>query len=258
MTDAQREAEAAANRPERLKRKDPKRVEPIRSVGGYFRDSQSWPENPEQAPPARDPTNLLDDAVTQGVRLGYRVIDEHIQLGRRTAENLRPGGEPVHGTPNADEDIDDLVKRLQRVYQDVGALCFDALDAVARTPALLKWFMRKDAESPEPASPGRGAAETASAAPMAVDVQSARRVVITTSGTIAANPAEPPRVHALHGPDPSVAPLTDLAFVVDGRPPNLLLRLRVPERQPPGLYTGVVVDAATNAPLGTLTVRVFD
>ncbi len=40
----------------------------------------------------------------------------------------------------------------------------------------------------------------------------------------------------------------------DGGP--LILRLVVPDDQPAGIYNGLVIDAASNRPVGTLSVRI--
>jgi hypothetical protein len=64
------------------------------------------------------------------------------------------------------------------------------------------------------------------------------------------------RVHALHAPGPDAPPLTAIGFHAEPAHGTLVLDVRIPDRQPPGLYSGVVVDAETNDPGGTLTVRI--
>jgi hypothetical protein len=66
-----------------------------------------------------------------------------------------------------------------------------------------------------------------------------------------------PFVHALHAPERNVPPLTSIAFQKSPKSNMPVLLLKIPLKQPSGLYTGVVVDRETNQPRGTLTVRVL-
>jgi hypothetical protein len=261
--DEANETEAAKSRPERLRRPEPQRSDPIRNVTTYFRDSKSWSDGAAQPDAGRDPSDVLDDVITQGVKLGYRVIDEHIRLGRRTAEGLRTAGDRKQ-KGGTESDVEELIERVQRVYQDVGALCFDALDVVSRSPALLRWFTRReagdrDASGAAPAGDGRGdAGPFAAPAPVSVEIASARRVLVSLNLADPAVASRLPLVHALHACDPAFPPLTDIGFRRDPASPGPVLQLRVPDRQPAALYTGVVVDRETNEPRGTLSVRVFE
>ncbi len=60
----------------------------------------------------------------------------------------------------------------------------------------------------------------------------------------------------LRAKDPTAAPLTGVTVAAAADPPRTIARVSVPHGQPPGLYTGLVLDAATNLPCGTLAVRV--
>ncbi len=62
----------------RHRREDPQRTGPIRNAGG------AWQERERQ----RAPEEPADDAVSAGVRAGYRVIEEQIRRGRRMAQGL--------------------------------------------------------------------------------------------------------------------------------------------------------------------------
>ncbi len=62
----------------RRKRRDPQRTGPIRNAGGALRDEEPW----------REPVWQSHDAASNGVREGYRVIDEQIRRGRRMAQEL--------------------------------------------------------------------------------------------------------------------------------------------------------------------------
>jgi hypothetical protein len=64
--------------------------------------------------------------------------------------------------------------------------------------------------------------------------------------------------YGLRAPEMEKAPLTDVAFGVGPIGGLPQLRLRVPEGQPPGRYTGVVVDRHSGELLGTLTAEMSD
>ena len=66
-----------------------------------------------------------------------------------------------------------------------------------------------------------------------------------------------PRVHALHAGDPALPPLTGVRFGTDEDGGAAVLQLDIADTQPAATYTGVVVDAATNQPRGTLSVRLL-
>ena len=80
----------------RHRRRDPQRSGPIRNPGGVLR----------QGEPGQDPAGPGDDAASSGVREGYRVIDEQIRRGRRTAQELE------------DEPWSQGSRRARRSYED--------------------------------------------------------------------------------------------------------------------------------------------
>lgn len=254
--DAAPGAEPATPRGERLRRPEPQRTGPIRNASGYFRDSHSWGE--EEHPAWREPSDILDDVVTHGVKLGYRVIDEHLRQGKSAAAKLRTGD---RDDGNGHGEMEELTERLQRVYKDFGALCFDALDVLARSPVLLRWLAGREQQSSQGGVGARAASQPISPAPaagaaVAVEVASTRRILVNLNLPPQAE-AYVPAVHALHGGDPTCPPLTAITFRIDSASRVPILEVHVPDHQPPALYTGVVVDRATNEPVGTLSVRVF-
>ncbi len=139
---------------------------------------------------------------------------------------------------------------MQDLSKDFGALCFDAVELVAHNPLLQRWLSRNDAGSrTESTSSGRTPAfpiEIASRKPAVVELQ------LTNPGE-----AFRPGVHALYGGDPTVPPLTRIEFRDDSAYAAPVLAIAIPDRQPAGLYTGVVVDRASNAPKGTVSVRIL-
>ncbi|WP_139559180.1 hypothetical protein [Methylotetracoccus oryzae] len=244
---------------ERLKREDPKRSGPIRNATTYFRDSHSWDEGaPDPDATAEHSESLaetLDDVITHGVHLGYKVIEEHILKGQRAARQLRQTRtEPGDG----DGELDAFIEQAQRVYQDLGSLCFDALGTLTRSPALLRGLARAVQPAARADADPLGDARANPVGPatrVVVEVLSRQhaRIDLRLDPELRTTAL---RVHALHAPGPDAPPLTAITLRFEPAHGTLVLDVRIPDRQVPGLYSGVVVDAETNDPAGTLTVRV--
>jgi len=66
-----------------------------------------------------------------------------------------------------------------------------------------------------------------------------------------------PHVHALHSSDQTCPAIEYIRFASAGARSHTVLTIDVPDHQPPGGYTGVVVDHATGEPGGTLILQVF-
>ena len=227
------------------------------------------------------------------MRLGYQVIEEQILQGQKLAQRLgrkaaravgagagrgaaegaaaAAGGaaddaaNPARGdTANGAGDVGELLGRVVHLYKDLGALCVDAVEALARNPVLRAGVARLT-----PAATPTAAASAAAAAPpepegaargagggFALDIRCSRRTQVTLDlrwrGGVGA-----PRVHALHAADPALPPLTDVRFTIDAAQPEPVLQLVIADEHPAATYTGVVVDGSTNEPRGTLSVRLL-
>jgi hypothetical protein len=231
---------------ERLRRQDPKRSEPIRNLTMYFRDTGAWGNTgPEGEVTDAGLGEAVDDTLTRGVQLGYKIIDEHILQGHRSAQRLRAS----HAQPEEPaRSVEKLVERALDLTKDVGALWLDALEMIVHAPAALAG--RGDSE-------GRSHAETGAAGgtPVAVEIASSRRVQVNLrlTGKIG---SPLPRVHALYAADPALPPLAGIALRPSPETGEPILQVEIPDPQPPALYTGVVVDARSNEPVGTLSIRV--
>jgi hypothetical protein len=237
---------------ERLHRTDAQRTEPLRHAATYLREP--GPEGADGIGSA--PPDAEADAVAHGVRLGYKVIEEQILQGQRLAQRL---GKATGGLGAAGSgEVNVLIERVLGLYKEVGKLCVDAVESVARNPALRSGFARAAASAT--AAPGASARGQAAEAPagvrFAVEVASRRRAQVTLDlGLSAASFV--PRVHALHAADATIAALTTVSFDLDPALPEPMLRIEVPDTQPPATYTGVVVDSASNEPRGTVSVRLL-
>jgi hypothetical protein len=59
----------------------------------------------------------------------------------------------------------------------------------------------------------------------------------------------------LRATEPGLPPLTGVHITTAPDGDHVNLRLRVPDGQPPGIYSGLILDARTSLPCGTLAVR---
>jgi hypothetical protein len=223
---------------ERLHRPDLERSEPKRNSATYFRDPTAGGNDHEPS----DGNGTPEDVVAYGVRLGYRVIEEQIRKGQRLAQRLRPG------TATGSDDLGALVGRVLHLYKDLGALCVDAVETLARSPAAR---LSRGAEARPEGSRDPG---TSAGSAYGIEICSPFRTQVTLRLTEEFGSVVP-RAHALHASDPNIRPLAGVSFKL---PPEALvptLLVEIANAQCPATYTGVVVDALTNEPCGTLCIR---
>lgn len=242
--------------PERLRRKDPERTEPLRQWSTLYRAPDSW--NGRDAQPGADPerpdekADSWGDVVAEGVAVGYRVIEEQIRQGQRVAEQF---SEASYGPAAMTGDLREASERMVRYSADLVALWLDFVNSTMANGDLLRSLSAT--LQPGAAAPPSTAEHDAATTGFAVEISSNRPVRVsvdlktgTTGRALAA--------HALRALEEEKPALTDVAFEPgrDGSP--LTLRLRVPEGQPPGLYTGVIADRQTGEPVGTLSARLSE
>jgi hypothetical protein len=214
-----------SNESERLHRPDPERDRPIRDAPSYARD-HAWG-------PRADP-------VSEGVRLGYSVLDEQMREGQRLAERLRGG---ARGQPPLD--LGALLERALNIYRDIGGLAFAAAEALARntggsgSSGIAGSFGLGAGRPPEPPP-----APAASGSAYAFEVKSSRRVSV--------------KLDLRGAGTPSLGPLQarGLPAIESAEFKAGALQLEIADDQPAGVYNAVVVDASSGEPLGTLTVRI--
>lgn len=277
QTPAADHAEPPAADVTRLRRPELARQAPLRSVGTLLRASESDAAAPGAGPAAaarrrkaaaQSPT---EDPVARGVRLGYQVIEEQLLQGQKLAERLgraavrmaTPGGQRSASASDAgavrqaaEIDGEALLDRVLHLYRDLGALCVDAVEAVARSPALRGGVARVVAGAAEegaPAATATAATTKTATEGIALDIECSRRTQVALDWR-SGRAGSQPRVHALHALEPGVPPLAGVEFA--GEAGARVLRVVVAESQPAGTYSGVVVDAASNEPCGTLSVRI--
>jgi hypothetical protein len=232
---------------QRMHRPEPARTEPNRNSATYLRDPIAG-SGAKAGPAEKGSSGTADDAVSLGVKLGYRVIEEQISEGQRLAQRLRHAADAT--TSKEAGDFGPLFGRVLHLYKDMGALCYDALEALARGSVLRSglprtWSGKTDVEQAPAASSG---------AVYAIEITSPWRTQVSLE--LRQGPQHSiPLVHALHAPDPAIPPLTNVRFSLEPATRAPMLEVNIPNTQRPATYTGVVVDSGTNEPCGTLCVR---
>ncbi len=243
---------------ERLKRPKMQRTRPIRNWSAAVGNTR---------PPADATTGGAqgqasgEDIVGRAVELGYRVIDEYVRQGQRTARRLSdrsmdPGA--IIG------DMQELTSRIAQFATEWSGLWIDVAQSMAKGVGAMNPFGEQRPTPSEPmtaASRSRSTqprtSESDEAARIRIDVDAARHIEVSMD--IRPDATHRPLIlHALRALDPALPRLTDLAFTPCVGDQPATLRLRVPAAQPAGTYSGVIVDAETNVPVGTLSVRVSE
>jgi len=238
----------------RLQKEDPLRTGPIRNWSTLYRRPDSWEfHEPSAAPTSAEGAKQRgswNDAVAQGVELGYRVVEEQIRQGQRVAEQIN---KQSYDPGTIGNDLREVAERMLRYYADLSALWFEFLGSMVGNTGLLGSSFGPGRPKTELSSMGGSAG-----GPTAVSIE-----VVSSRPTRTTLDLRPPvdcvRLSAqdLRAVEPGKPPLTDVAFepVSDG---GLVLRIRVPDTQPAGIYTGALVDRDTGQPRGTLSVSLAE
>ena len=237
---------------ERVKRPKLVRQEPIRGWSTLFEAPRSEGEATGAAPsPA-----AAGDVISKSVELGYRVVDEYVRQGQRAARLLsQPSTNPQA-----------MVGDVQRIYLDhLSQLTRFWMEAMQMaTPAAGMAPPMANAEpAPPPASgPVTDSPPTPSPTPVeraAVRIEVVAQQPVTVS--LELRPEASGKIlvaHALRAADAEKGRLADITFQTATADEPARLRLVVPAGQASGTYSGLLVDAASNRPMGTLSVDVAD
>ena len=250
---------------DRYRRPDATRQEPIRSWWNFFRPAES-PNGSSQKPPGDG--RKLNHVVDRGVKLGYQVIEDQIRQGQRLAEEINSRS---YGTESMNRDLQELAIRSMRYYVDAASLFMDFMSTLPASVGLpFRPFggAANGAAGPSNGPPPYGSAAPGGAPPSyapppaaAAPTPVATRVTSTRPATVtvdlrADDARRPLSVPGLFTAEKGTPPLSDVACLSasgDGRP---VLAVEVPDDQPPGLYSGVIFDAESGEPRGSVTVRI--
>jgi hypothetical protein len=155
------------------------------------------------------------------------------------------------GIKKATESLQEMITQGVRFYSSLAPLWAGFVNSMATSAGVLNTSTTAPlAPAPIP----RGAYITG-AAPISIEIASARmaRVTIDLAPQASVTNLATTGLHAL---EPGRSPLTDIMFMIDASANRPVVRIRVPDHQPAGVYNGVVVDKHSGDPRGTLTVRI--
>lgn len=191
------------------------------------------------------------EVVDRTVGLGYDLTEAQIRRGREIAqqlsERLEGAGEPFGG------DFRQVTDSVLRSFTDLTTGWLNL------TTTLINLAAGNAQRGADPAA-GNGHRESESSPKrevVAVELQSKRPVVVTVDLV----PAAGRRVlgaHPLRAPEVGKAPLTRVSFAPAGDGNDLSVRIRVPDDQPAGIYSGAIYSLENGRAEGTLTLEIRD
>ena len=189
----------------------------------------------------------ISDLIKGAVDKAYEVVDVYIKEGQEAAKHIRDG---VYTNSNAETDVQNLINHWVKLVKELSVTGIEILSIIVRDTRLVPTPGR-----PASSPPGaRGPAPQSPSAQIAVETRSKNPVQVHHQlDTKAAHFI--PLVLPLYSAD-RTASLRGTRFVVGagGRP---VLVIDVPDQQPPGTYTGAIIDALTREERGSISVVVL-
>ncbi len=228
----------------RKKRPTLDRTKPVRSLATALGAPSTHHEERGARP-------RIEDAISRSVEVGYRVVDDYIQQGQRAAQRMSEGKLTAETIAS---EAQELSARIARYASDFFGAWVELLDLAAAGSAARQGIATPPAPAP-PAEPIPAAPppdrRPSSGTGLRVQVAAARPVEVAldlrperVTGAL--------RAHELRSADPRKPRLRDVAVRDgDGTP---VLHIGVPDDHPAGAYEGLVLDAATNRPVGSVRV----
>jgi hypothetical protein len=232
----------------RLHRGDPARVGPIRHFSKlYGRTDSTNGTQPAKPVPSHAPQKAKGGPLAEGVELAYSVIEKYITEGRRTAEGF--SSQP-YSTRSTNDNLPDVLERILRFQAEMLPLWIETL------ATLVKVDPARNGHTPAPdAWPHPNGGQKAETMAVTIEVVSIRPVQVSVE--LKPNSEAQSLVSlGLSAIDRGKPVLTDVRFVPDEVPGRIKLCLRIPESQPPGTYSGVVVNRDSGEARGTLSIRI--
>jgi hypothetical protein len=190
--------------------------------------------------------------VSDGVRLGYQVIDTYLKQGQKIARQFvgtPPGAESGNTHPGEPEVRSiQLLTELMANWSDLVGVYTEALSSATGS-------IRPPERSQENPS---GAAASKASAPSAVQLAyeiTSRRPALVDVEFFAGRETLSLAAHALRCLDSRAA---EIAVMFEKQPDRqrTIISIHVPDDQPVGLYTGTLMDSHDGSAVGIVSLRI--
>jgi hypothetical protein len=200
-------------------------------------------------------------SVTDGVRLGYRVIDDYLKKGQEAAQSLGgAGGETLKA---ASTEVQRLTQRMFQYASDLASAWMELVQTMTVTGLASGEASAKNG-APRSATVGEEAAPQArepvanpADQPCAVSLEIESPLPTETTIDLRRRAIDQPvDVQPLSSDDLAAPRITGISIVALPKAGRVLVRVRVPPTQPSGVYRGLIIDRSSNLPCGTLAIRV--
>lgn len=238
----------------RLHRDEPTRVAPVRTFSKLYSKSNSVNNNSAaKAVQSDGPVRATGGGpLAEGVELAYNVIEEYIAEGRRTAEGFSNQSYASYATRAPNDNLQVLVERMLRFQAEMLPLWIETL------ATLVKVDPSRNGYAPvSDAWPRSNGAQNTDTMAVTIEVVSLRPVEVSVQ--LRPN-SEPQSLVALglSAVDSGKPILRDISLTPDEVTGRIKLRIRIPDSQPPGTYSGVIVNRENGETRGTLSIRISD
>jgi hypothetical protein len=235
----------------RLHRADPARIAPVRNFSKLYNRPDSVNGTSTSKQPRADASPKVRSAgpLAEGVELAYSVIDKYIAEGRQTAEAL--SNQP-YSTRAPNDNLQDIVERMLRFQSEILPLWIETLATLVKVDP-----SRNGSAATREGWPGSNGSPKSETIAVSIEVISLRPVQVSVE-LRPNSEAQSLVALGLNAVDPGKPVLTDVSLGPDEIPGRIKLRLRIPDNQPPGTYSGVIVNRESGETRGTLSIRIGD
>lgn len=223
--------------------------------GGPNRRPAKPPPQMQAAPPAQPPPDDdVSDIIADAVGLGYKVVQENLRQGRLAADRHKAG---QYQLDDVSDDVSSFVQRMVELSRDLAATGFDLIEVMLRDPRLLEAVAKTNVATKREKAAGKPAGRGKRVLPAVKVVLTGRAAVVVHQSPLERPPEGCRATPYLQ----RLAPLTGAAPPIRGslrygENDVMLVRIHVPDQQPPGTYQGAVVNRADDMVLMVVAIRV--
>lgn len=227
---------------DRFHRPEPQRSGPYRDFANILR-SAGPRSDPDQGGPNETP-EPPGGFVAQGVRAAYEVVDAYLRQGQHVARTL---GLPSYEAVVPVSRMNELSERWIQASSELMAIGFEFLGSLAEGMAAVGRAPLRAGGVSEPSPP--------LALPVGVHYEVAsRRPAQPSCEFLPGRETVTLASHGLRSLEVGGATIP-VAFEPEEHECRVLVRIRVPDDQPPGLYTGTLLHAASGESVGILSLK---